>query len=140
MSDLQSVVISKKVDGSWQAMHVPSGKVTHGLSKDEAEESMRDSLGVDSGGAFREPLTSDRFGAGLGRDIALYLEGPVSDMLALHSGFARLEAYEQHVAHIRLGGGCQGCPSSTMTLMNGVQQMLREQFGDEAIADLVPVL
>jgi Fe-S cluster biogenesis protein NfuA len=60
-------------------------------------------------------------------------------MLSYHSGFARLEAYESAVAHIRLGGGCQGCPSSTITLINGVQQQLIEKFGDENILDIVPV-
>ena len=138
MSDLQSVVISKKVDGSWQALHVPSGKVSHGESKDEAEVAMRDLLGMDDAGAFEEPLTSDRF-SGLAKDIALFLEGPVSEMLSYHSGFARLEAYDSAVAHIRLGGGCQGCPSSTITLINGVQQQLIEKFGDENILDIVPV-
>jgi Fe-S cluster biogenesis protein NfuA len=138
MSDLQSVVISKKVDGSWQALHVPSGKVSHGESKDEAEVAMRDLLGMDDSGGFEEPLTSNRF-SGLAKDIALFLEGPVSEMLSYHSGFARLEAYDSAVAHIRLGGGCQGCPSSTITLINGVQQQLIEKFGDENILDIVPV-
>jgi Fe-S cluster biogenesis protein NfuA len=138
MSDLQSVVISKKVDGSWQALHVPSGKVSHGESKDEAETAMRDLLGMDDDGGFGEPLTSERF-SGMAKDIALFLEGPVSEMLSLHSGFARLEAYEAAIAHIRLGGGCQGCPSSTMTLVSGVQQQLIEKFGDENILDIVPV-
>lgn len=139
MSDLQSVVISKKVDGSWQAVHVPSGKVSHGLTKEEAESEMRLQLGMTDAGEFDEPLTSDRF-AGIGREIALFLEGSVSDMLALHSGFARLDAYEGAVAHIRLGGGCQGCPSSRMTLLNGVQQQLQEKFGEEQIQEVIPVL
>lgn len=138
MSDLQSVVISRKADGSWQAVHVPSGKVAHGLSKEEAEDAMRAALGVNTEGQFDEPLTSDRFG-GLAQEIAIFLEGPVSEMLKFHSGFARLEAYESSMAHIRLGGGCQGCPSSTMTLVNGVQQMLQEKFGEEAVTDVVPV-
>ena len=139
MSALQSVVISQKVDGSWQAHHVPSGRVTHGLTKDEAEQAMAEQLGVDADGKHDEPLTSDRFGPGLARDLALYLEGEVSAMLAHHSGFARLEAYEAQVAHVRLGGGCQGCPSSTITLLNGVVGMLRDHFGDDAVADVVPV-
>jgi len=138
MSDLQSVVISSKADGSWQATHVPSGKVAHGLTKDEAEDAMREQLGMDEQGAFGEPLTSSQFTA-QAQDIAVYLEGPVSAMLALHSGFARLEAYEAGLAHIRLGGGCSGCPSSTMTLVNGVLQMLQEQFGEEVITDVIPV-
>jgi Fe/S biogenesis protein NfuA len=138
MSDLQSVVTSKKADGSWQSLHVPSGKVSHGLSKDEAEDEMRTLLGMDDAGAFQEPLTSDRFG-GLAQEIALFLEGPVSEALQFHSGFARLEAYENGIAHIKLGGGCQGCPSSTMTLVHGVQTQLQERFGEEAVQDVVPV-
>ncbi|MBM4250804.1 MAG: hypothetical protein FJ146_02430 [Deltaproteobacteria bacterium] len=139
MSQLQSVVISTKADGSWQAVHVPSGKVAHGLTKDEAEEGMRALLGMSEQGAFVEPLTSDRF-SGLAKEIAEFLEGQVSDMLAFHSGFARLEAFESGIAHIRLGGGCQGCPSSTLTLMNGVQQQLQERFGEDSIIDIVPVV
>lgn len=138
MSDLQSVVISKKVDGSWQAVHVPSGKVSHGLTKEEAENEMRTLLGVNDQGKFEEPLTSDTF-SGVAKDVALFLEGPISEMLAMHSGFARLESYESGLAYIRLGGGCQGCPSSTLTLLNGVQQQLIEKFGEEVIADVVPV-
>lgn len=139
MSDLNSVVISKKADGSWQALHVPSGKVSHGESKDEAENLMRDLLGMDDTGGFAgEPLTSSQF-VGMAKEIALFLEGPVSEMLAFHSGFARLEAYDNGVAHVRLGGGCQGCPSSTITLVNGVQQQLIEKFGEENILDIVPI-
>lgn len=139
MSELQSVVISQKVDGSWQALHVPSGKVAHGLSKAEAEDEMRNLLGLAEGGEFGEPSTVGRF-SGTARDVAEFLEGPVSDMLALHSGFARLEAYESGVAHIRLGGGCQGCPSSTMTLVHGVQTQLQERFGEDVVTDVVPVV
>ncbi len=138
MSDLQSVVISQKLDGSWQALHVPSGKVAHGYSKDEAETEMQSLLGMNKTGQFAEPLTSDRF-SGIAYEIAVFLEGPVSEMLALHSGFARLEAYDAGLAHIRLGGGCQGCPSSTLTLVHGVQKQLVEEFGEEAVLDVVPV-
>lgn len=139
MSDLQSVVISKKADGSWLAEHVPSGKIAHGLSKDEAEQEMRVLLGMSDSVEFDEPLTSDRF-SGVARDVALFLEGEISAMLALHSGFARLEAMEAGIAHIRLGGGCQGCPSSRLTLLSGVQTQLIERFGEETIVEVVPVL
>lgn len=138
MSDIDSVVISRKVDGSWQALHVPSGKVAHGLTADEARQEMRKVLGMDDEGHFSEPLTSDQF-ADDAKEIALYLEGTVSEMLASHSGFARLEGYADGVAHIRLGGGCSGCPSSTLTLVQGVKSMLQERFGDEKVIDVSPV-
>ena len=138
MGQLQSVVSSQKADGSWQAVHVPSGKVAHGLTKDEAEDDMRELLGVDARGQFDEPLTSDSF-SGDGLTIAKFLEGPISEMLAAHSGFARLEAYENGVAHVRLGGGCQGCPAATQTLVQGVLVQLQDEFGEEKVTDIVPV-
>lgn len=136
---LQSVEFSQKVDGSWQAVHGPSGRVTHGLNREEAQQEMQTLLGMDESGDFNEPKTSDQF-EGVAYDIAVYLEGPISDMLALHSGYARLEAYQEAVAIIRLGGGCQGCPSSRITLMNSVFRDLQERFGDDVIADVQPVL
>ena len=136
---LQSVVISQKVDGSWQAMHVPSNKVAHGLTREEAESAMLDLLGMDDEGSFDEPNTSERF-SGLAKDIAIYLEGPVSELLASHAGFARLEAFGDGVAHVRLGGGCEGCPSSLMTLVHGVKRDLQGHFGEESIVDVEPVL
>jgi Fe-S cluster biogenesis protein NfuA len=138
LSDLNSVVISKKPDGSWQAHHVPSNRFAFGETPEEAQEEMRKLIGVNESGQFDEPLTSDRFD-GLAREIAEFLEGPVSDMLKFHTGFARLEAYESGMVHVRLGGGCQGCPSSLFTLTNGVRSQLQDRFGEEAVQDIVPV-
>ena len=140
MSDeLQSVEFTEKVDGSWEARHLPSSRVTLGLSKSEAADEMKNLLGMDESGEFTEPLTSDRF-EGVGRKIAIYLEGPVSQMLAFHSGFARLEAYENSIASIRLGGGCQGCPSSMITLASGVKKELQDEFGEDVVLDVLPVI
>jgi Fe-S cluster biogenesis protein NfuA len=137
--EIQSVVISRKADGSWQAHHVPSGKYTHGLTKEEAEDAMRAELGMNETGGFDEPLTSAQFD-GLAKEIAEYLEGPVSTMLKMHSGFARLDAYDSGIAHVRLGGGCQGCPSSIITLSHGVKNDLQAKFGEETVMDVIPVL
>jgi Fe-S cluster biogenesis protein NfuA len=138
VSDLNSVVISEKADGSWQALHTPSGKVAHGLSKSEAEAEMKALLGVNEEGSFDEPITSDRF-EGIEKEIAEYLEGPVSDMLASHDGFARLEGFNNCNAMVRLGGGCQGCPASTMTLVDGVLHQLQDEFGEHIVAEITPV-
>ncbi len=139
MSEIKAVEYSQKVDGSWQALHVPSGKISHGLTREEAEKQMADLLGLGDEGDFEEPITSDRF-EGVSKEIALYLEGPVSNMLAAHAGFARLEAYQDGLATIRLGGGCEGCPSSRLTLANGVLVDLQDKFGEDVIIDVQPVL
>lgn len=138
-NDLKGVEYKKKLDGSWSATHVPSGRITHGLSQAEAQESMREELGMNAEGEFGEPATSDRF-SGVAHEIATYLEGPVSKMLELHSGYARLEAYQDAIAHVRLGGGCQGCPSSLITLSSGVKNDLQNHFGEDIVMDVFPVL
>lgn len=137
--ELASVVFREKVDGSWQATHEPSGRVAHGLTKEEAKAAMIDALGMKEDGSFEEPATSDRF-EGIAQEIALYLEGPVSEMLKLHSGFARLEAYQNGTAMVRLGGGCQGCPSSLLTLSGGVKSDLQHKFGEDVVVDVMPVM
>ncbi len=136
---LHAVNFKEKLDGSWQALHEPSGRSTHGLTREEAEVAMRDLLGMDQAGDFGVPLTSPQF-EGVAHDIATHLEGPVSQMLALHSGYARLEAYQDGIATVRLGGGCEGCPSSRITLMNGVKRDLQDTFGEETVLDVFPVL
>lgn len=139
MSQLQSVVISKVDDSTWEAHHTPSGKKAQGTSKEDAENAMKILLGMDESGSFSEPNTSDRF-SGTAKEIALFLEGPVSEMLALHSGYARLESYKDGVCEVTLGGGCEGCPASQMTLIHGVKSQLQEKFGEEAVTEVMPYL
>lgn len=134
---LPSVQIRQSTAGNWEAIHEPSGKTVVGLTEQEVTQSMRQILGLSDEGTFSEPLTSPRF-IGLSQAIALFLEGPISEALAFHSGWARLEAFEDGVVHVRLGGGCQGCPSSQITLFNGVKTQLQARFGDEIVVDVLP--
>ena len=138
-AQLNAVEISQVADGSWMALHEPSGRSIAASSQQAATEAMREILGMDVTGQFTEPSTADRF-EGVGLEIALYLEGTVSKMLALHAGFARLEAYQDAIASVRLGGGCQGCPSSRLTLLNSVRLELQDRFGEEVLIDVFPVL
>lgn len=135
--DLPSVKVQQSASGSWEAIHEPSGKAVVGISEAEVVSSMRQLLGLSEQGAFSEPLTSGRF-QGISQAIALFLEGPISEALSFHSGWARLEAFEEGIAHIRLGGGCQGCPSSQITLFNGVKTQLQSRFGEEVVEDILP--
>jgi|GEM_PF-974575 Fe-S cluster biogenesis protein NfuA len=139
MSQLPAVSLHQVDEHHWLATHEPSGRQTSGTSAAEAEEAMRVLLGFNEQGHLQEAATSDLF-EGIARDIAIYLEGPVSNMLALHSGFARLESYQDGIASVRLGGGCEGCPSSRLTLMSGVKRDLQEQFGETVVMDVCPVL
>lgn len=140
-ASIPSVSVSQTANGNWRALHEPSGRLTEGTSSDEALEAMSLLLGLvdESKGETGEPSTADRF-EGIAQEIALYLEGPISSMLALHAGYARLEAYQDGIATVRLGGGCEGCPSSRLTLMNGVKRDLQDTFGEAVVMDVFPVL
>jgi Fe/S biogenesis protein NfuA len=49
------------------------------------------------------------------------LDKQVNPALAAHGGFASLVKIEGSVAHVSMGGGCQGCAVSAMTLRDGIQ-------------------
>jgi Fe/S biogenesis protein NfuA len=49
------------------------------------------------------------------------LDQQVNPALAAHGGFASLVKVEGSAAHIAMGGGCQGCAISAMTLREGIE-------------------
>ena len=49
------------------------------------------------------------------------LDRQVNPALASHGGFATLVKVEGSAAHVSMGGGCQGCAVSSMTLRDGIQ-------------------
>jgi Fe-S cluster biogenesis protein NfuA len=106
-----------------------------GESPEAANEAMKLMLGLTSAGTFNEPLTSPNF-VGLPHAIAVFLEGPISETLSFHAGWARLQSFESGIADVRLGGGCEGCPSSKITLFQGVKTQLQSRFGEDVVLDV----
>jgi Fe/S biogenesis protein NfuA len=49
------------------------------------------------------------------------LDQQVNPALAAHGGYASLVKVEGSAAHIAMGGGCQGCAVSAMTLRDGIE-------------------
>ncbi|HMK13351.1 MAG TPA: NifU family protein [Acidimicrobiales bacterium] len=56
------------------------------------------------------------------------LANEINPALAAHGGFVELVGVDvaDGTVFMRMGGGCQGCAMSRMTMMQGVQAMLRE--------------
>lgn len=48
--------------------------------------------------------------------------------LASHGGFAELKGVEGTVVYVTMGGGCQGCAVSAMTLRDGIARSIRESI------------
>jgi Fe/S biogenesis protein NfuA len=54
------------------------------------------------------------------------LDGQINPSLAMHGGFAALERVEEDVVYVTMGGGCQGCAVSAMTLREGIARSIKE--------------
>ena len=54
------------------------------------------------------------------------LEQQVNPSLAAHGGFATLIEVREATAVVTMGGGCQGCAVSAVTLREGIQKAILE--------------
>ncbi len=53
------------------------------------------------------------------------LETRVRPMVAQDGGDIIFDRFEQGIVYLKMRGACDGCPSSTMTLKSGIENMLR---------------
>ncbi len=60
--------------------------------------------------------------------INTLLEKAINPSLAQHGGYAELRAWEEPKAYVKMGGGCQGCAVSSITLRNGIERTLKDQI------------
>jgi len=59
------------------------------------------------------------------------LDEKIAPALAMDGGFCELVEIQDKVIFLRLGGACQGCPSSTVTLKAGIERILRQEVDPE---------
>ena len=67
--------------------------------------------------------------------IKQVIETDINPMLQLHNGGCELLDVDDGVVVLRLFGGCSGCPSSQITLFNGIVPVLKEKIPE--IKDVV---
>jgi Fe/S biogenesis protein NfuA len=68
--------------------------------------------------------------------IQILLEKVINPNLAMHGGFAELRAWETPKAYVKMGGGCQGCAVSSITLKVGIERTLKSQIPEiEEVVD-----
>ncbi|MFZ6005120.1 MAG: NifU family protein [Actinomycetota bacterium] len=54
------------------------------------------------------------------------LDEQINPALAAHGGFAELKGVEDDKVYVTMGGGCQGCAVSAMTLRDGISRAIKE--------------
>ncbi len=60
----------------------------------------------------------------LPQKVQAVLDQAINPALASHGGYATLVGLEDSKAVVTMGGGCQGCAASAMTLRDGIKTML----------------
>jgi len=64
------------------------------------------------------------------------LDQAINPSLASHGGFASLVGVdESNNVYITMGGGCQGCAASKMTLTEGIQRQIKDMIPE--VADVI---
>lgn len=61
----------------------------------------------------------------ISKQIKELIETRVRPAVAQDGGDIIFERFEQGIVYLKMRGACSGCPSSTVTLKNGVETMLR---------------
>ena len=61
-------------------------------------------------------------------EIQKVIEEDINPYLAMHSGGCELVDFDDGVVTLRLSGGCSGCPSSQITLFNGIVPIMKEKI------------
>ena len=72
-------------------------------------------------------------------EIEKLLNEEIAPQLAAHGGGIQLVDVDEPagVVKVQLQGGCAGCPGARMTLKNGVERILKEQFPEVTAVEAV---
>lgn len=69
--------------------------------------------------------------------ITTLLDKVINPNLAMHGGYAELKGWEAPRAFVKMGGGCQGCAVSSITLRVGIERTLTDQIPElEEVVDV----
>ncbi len=71
----------------------------------------------------------------IAEQVTQLLEQQINPALASHGGYASLVGVDGEKVFITMGGGCQGCAVSAMTLREGIERSIKENIPE--VTDVV---
>jgi Fe/S biogenesis protein NfuA len=101
----------------------------NGATVDFVDDPLRPGFRVDPP---RLEVPSGAVGAGLDRDnplaaqVRFILDQHINPGIASHGGHAELVGIQDDIVYLALGGGCQGCAMASVTLKQGIEQVIRQ--------------
>ena len=76
--------------------------------------------------ASRRPMNDDE--KALFVEVQNLLNEEINPMVASHGGFIEVSDVKELDLYVSMGGGCQGCGMASVTLRQGVEQLIRERM------------
>ncbi len=71
------------------------------------------------------------------RQVEKLFDEQVRPALAAHGGNIELIDVDNNKVYVKLTGGCQGCSSSSATLKDGIERLVKQNFPDlDEVIDL----
>ena len=129
----RSVTVSKQDWVSWDVLEEPLKDllIEHFKGSQGVEENPEPGKREDFGGVIEKtdsvaPPMAKADSLNSARIIKSLIENEINPALAAHGGFVNLHSVEGDKVFIEMGGGCQGCAMSYMTLKEGIEEAIRE--------------
>jgi len=73
-----------------------------------------------------KPLGSEPLEGPLVERIRRVIDEHINPGVASHGGRVRLVDVRDNIVYVQMGGGCQGCGMASVTLTQGIKQMIKE--------------
>ena len=73
-----------------------------------------------------QPLGSAPLDGPLAERVRRVIDEHINPGVASHGGTVRLVDIRDNVVYVTMGGGCQGCGMASVTLTQGIKQMIRD--------------
>tara|TARA_Y100000593_G_C4158954_1_gene261019 strand:+ start:330 stop:605 length:276 start_codon:yes stop_codon:yes gene_type:complete len=72
-------------------------------------------------------------------EIQKIIDEDINPSLEMHDGYVEIKNFDENSRNLEIimGGGCKGCASSKITMINGITMFLKEEFPD--IGDIIDV-
>jgi Fe/S biogenesis protein NfuA len=87
-----------------------------------------DFVGQLVGGGFKIDNPNSVWDDPLAAEIQALIDSQINPGVASHGGFVELLDVKDSRVFVRMGGGCQGCGMASVTLKQGVEVLIKQQF------------
>ncbi|MFN8635941.1 MAG: iron-sulfur cluster assembly accessory protein [Chloroflexota bacterium] len=95
-----------------------------------------DFVGQLVGGGFKIDNPNSVWDDPLAAEIQALIDAQINPGVASHGGFVELLDVKDDRVFVRMGGGCQGCGMASVTLKQGVEVLIKQNFPKiEAVVD-----